>query len=237
MRTKGFIFAAGLGTRLKPLTERVPKALVKLDGKPLIDHVVEKFVGCGITDITVNVHHFPDLIIEHLRNMDTEARFTISDERAFLRDTAGGLKFAMPFLSGCDSVLLYNVDIISDIDLGRLIDFHRASGNDATLAVRHRETSRYFTFDRESMRLTGWLNKNTGERIGGGAPDREEMMAFSGIHVINTSFAEQIPTVEKCSFTRFYLEKYGSNKICAFVHDGGNWFDVGKFEQFRDRLS
>lgn len=236
MKVIGFIYAAGLGTRLRPHTLAKPKALVRVDGKVLLDNAIEKLEDAGITDIIVNVHHFPDQIIEHIRSSRGVARIRVSDERAYLRDTAGGLKFSSPFWGGADALLLYNVDIISDINIRRLLDSHIRSGNSATLAVRNRDTSRYFIFDGSGL-MCGWCNKSTGETILNRSADECNLMAFSGIHVINTGFAAEIPSVEKSSITNFYIEKCRDYQIGAYVHNGDLWDDVGKFEIFKDRLS
>ena len=126
-KTTAFVFAAGLGTRLYPLTADRPKALVCYQNKPLLQHVLEKIVAAGIDDIVVNVHHFPDQIIDFLKKHRFDARIRVSDERAYLRDTAGGLKFAEPLLGDADTLLLYNVDIISNIDINKMLKSHSES--------------------------------------------------------------------------------------------------------------
>ena len=156
------IFAAGLGTRLYPLTADRPKALVEYEGKPLIEHVLQKIIAADIQHIVVNVHHFPDLIINYLKGHPYEAVIVVSDERDYLRDTGGGLKYAAPLLADSENILLHNVDILSDLDLKQLIAYHEKNESLATLAVRQRKTSRYFLFD-EDMRLCGWRNSKTDE--------------------------------------------------------------------------
>ena len=139
MKITGFIFAAGLGTRPYPLTASKPKALVRYNNKTLLDNALEKMSEAGITDVIVNVHHFPDMMVETLRHHPNAAHIHISDERAYLRDTAGGIKFAEHLWQNSDLLLFYNVDILSDINLNTLIDSHIKSRADATLAVRHRQ--------------------------------------------------------------------------------------------------
>lgn len=237
MKETGFIFAAGIGSRLRPLTDNRPKALVKFNGKTLIDSVIEKFLDAGINRIIINVHHFPDQIIDHVKEKGYEADIVVSDERAYLRETAGGLKFAMPFWADSDLVVIHNVDIISDIDLRQLIDYHCSNHGDATLAVRNRTTSRYLLFCRDDRRLCGWMNDKTGERIIKRDVPSADRLAFSGIHVINTEFAAKVPSVEKLSLTNFYLDNAKERNIQSFLHDSGEWADVGKIEFFKDRLS
>lgn len=237
MNITGFIFAAGLGTRLYPLTAEKPKALVKYQGKTLLDNALEKMTACGVTDVIVNVHHFPDMIMEALKQRSFPGRIHISDERAYLRDTAGGVKFSEPFWQRSDLLLFYNVDILSDINLSKLIDYHVEHRADATLAVRNRQTQRYFLFDREERRLCGWENVKTGEKIDALDVDNPIRLAFSGIHVMNTSFARRIPSVEKSSVTRFYLDEASRHRIQGFLHDEDTWQDVGKFQEFCNVLS
>lgn len=237
MKITGFIFAAGLGTRLYPLTADRPKALVKYNNKTLLDNVLDRFFESGITDIIVNIHHFPDLMLEALRSHPCADRIRISDERAYLRDTAGGLKFAEPLWNDSDLLLLHNVDILSDIDLCKLIDNHIVNNAEATLAVRHRKTQRFFVFDETDGQLCGWRNVKTGEQIATRPTENPIDLAFSGIHVLSTRLARTIPTVEKSSITQFYLECSSSHCICAYTHDDDHWLDVGKYEEFHNLLS
>ena len=237
MNITGFLYAAGLGTRLYPLTASRPKALVRYNGKTLLDNALEKLFAAGVSQVIVNVHHFPDMMVEALRRHPMAGRIHVSDERAYLRDTAGGLKFAEHLWQESDLLLLYNVDILSDINLNKLIDNHIQNNADATLAVRHRQTQRYFLFDRNSRELCGWRNIKTGEEIAARPVGDAEELAFSGIHVINPGFAHLIPTVEKSSVTQFYLSQAGAHHILAHIHDGDEWCDVGKYDQFRNLLS
>lgn len=236
-RITGFIFAAGLGTRLYPLTASKPKALVCYQGKTLLDNALEKMFATGVDEVIVNIHHFSDMMLEVLRTHPEAHRIRISDERAYLRDTAGGLKFAEPFWDKSDLLLLYNVDILSNIDLRKLVAYHVDHGAEATLAVRERNTERYFLFDHDSMQLCGWRNVKTGDQIGTNVPDNANMLAFSGIHVVNSEFARKIPTVEKSSVTGFYLSSAESHRILGYVHDKDEWCDVGKFSEFHNLLS
>ncbi len=230
--TSALIFAAGLGTRLYPLTANRPKALVEYEGKPLLEHVLDKIIAAGIHDIVVNVHHFPDQIIDFLKEHPKDARVRVSDERAYLRDTAGGLKFAAPLFANSDHVLLHNVDILSNIDLAKLVEHHVASGADATLAVRDRNTARYLLFDPEDLSLCGWRNVQTGEEIlSRNIPDAIPL-AFSGIHVVNQKVMNNLPTVEKSSIVPFYVHKAGELHIQGYWHQKDDWMDVGKYKDF-----
>ena len=198
---------------------------------------MEKMWACGVTDMVVNIHHFPDMMLEAIRRHPLARHIRISDERAYLRDTAGGLKFAEPFWQDSDLILLYNVDILSDIDLSAMIEHHVSHRADATLAVRNRQTQRYFLFDREGYRLCGWENVKTGERTDVRQVENPIRLAFSGIHVMSTDFALSIPSVEKSSVTQFYLSEAREHRILGYVHDADTWQDVGKFQDFHNFLS
>jgi len=226
------IFAAGLGTRLYPLTANRPKALVCYEDKTLLEHVLDKIIAAGIHDIVVNVHHFPDQIIDFLKAHPKDARVRVSDERAYLRDTAGGLKFAAPLFANSDHVLLHNVDILSNIDLAKLVESHVASGADATLAVRERKTARYLLFDPDDLSLCGWRNVQTGEEILSRNLPNATPLAFSGIHVVNQKVMNNLPTVEKSSIVPFYVQKAGELHIQGYWHQSDDWMDVGKYKDF-----
>ena len=225
------IFAAGLGTRLYPLTADKPKALVEYQGKTLLEHVLSKIIDTGIRHIVVNVHHFPDLIIQYLNKHPHNAEIVISDERDYLRDTGGGLKFAANLLANSENILLHNVDILSDLDLGQLIDYHENQGALATLAVRQRKTSRYFLFD-EEMKLCGWRNSKTGEEILSRETSSYQELAFSGIHVVRRELIDLIPSAEKQSITPIYVELSKTQLLKGFLHNEGHWKDMGKIEDF-----
>ncbi|MCR4964805.1 MAG: NTP transferase domain-containing protein [Bacteroidales bacterium] len=236
-KTMGFVFAAGLGTRLYPLTADRPKALVKYDGTTLLERVLRRLTDAGIERIVVNVHHFPDQIIDFLKKLHFPADIIVSDERAYLRDTAGGLKFAAPFLKDCDRLLLHNVDILSDLSIENFVEEHLRSGADVTLAVKQRETSRYLVFDSKDMRLIGWHDRRTDARRGAPATSDSVERAFSGIHIIDRKIVESIPSVEKSSITDFYLQICQNFKIIGYEHNSDFWQDVGKYDQYINHLS
>ena len=230
-KISAMVFAAGLGTRLYPLTADKPKALVEYQGKPLIEYVLQKIIDAGIQHIVVNVHHFPDLIINYLKEHPHKAEIEISDERDYLRDTGGGLKFAAPLLANSEHILLHNVDILSDLDIKQLIDYHVHHEALATLAVRQRETSRYFLFD-EDMNLCGWRNNKTGEEIRSKAADAYAPYAFSGIHIVHRELIDLIPSPEKQSITPIYVDLAKNHLLKGFLHNEGHWKDMGKIEDF-----
>ncbi|NOR76010.1 MAG: NTP transferase domain-containing protein, partial [Draconibacterium sp.] len=182
---KAMIFAAGLGTRLLNETFDKPKALVQIGGKTLLQHVIEKLKNESIEEIIVNVHHFSELVIKFISENDFGIPIHISDESGELLDTGGGLKKAAYFFDDNSPVLIYNVDVLSDLNLQLLKNEHLKSNAIATLVVRNRVTQRYFKFDSEN-RLVGWLNKKTGETKISIYENFEKSveMAFSGIHIV-----------------------------------------------------
>jgi len=232
---KAMIFAAGLGTRLNNETSDKPKALVEVGGKPLLQHVIEKLKREKITEIVVNVHHFSELVISFLHNNDFGIPIHISDETEKLLDTGGGLKKAARFLNGIDPILIYNVDIIGNLSLQLLLKEHLKLGALVTLAVKNRETQRYFKFD-ENKQLVGWINKKTKEtKIS--IPENFEQateMAYSGIHIVQPEIFSLMPETNRFSITDFYLELAKKHSIKGFFDDSDLWMDVGRPEQLEE---
>jgi N-acetyl-alpha-D-muramate 1-phosphate uridylyltransferase len=224
---KAMILAAGLGTRLKPFTDLHPKALYVIGGITLLEHAVNHLRSAGITEIIVNVHHFADQIIEfiHLHN-NFGLNIIISDERDELLETGGGIKKAGWFFKGCDGAIIRNVDLLSDLDLVSMAGFHINSGALVTLAVRHRETTRYFLFD-DQMNLCGWENHKTGERRLSREASTISTFAFSGIQIIDPKIFPMILEEGKFSVTDLYLRLAKTNCIAGYLEGGSVWKDVG----------
>lgn len=228
---KALIFAAGLGTRLKPLTDTMPKALVPIDGKPLLEHVILKLKAAGFNQIIVNVHHFPDQIIEFLKSKNNfDLRIEISDERDKLLDTGGGVKKAKWFFDDGKPFLVHNVDILSNIDLQSLYQQHLETSPLATLVVSERDTFRYFLFDKEA-RLKGWINEKTGEVRPDHLANTQlfNKLAFSGIQVLSPDvfkLMDHFP--DHFSIVDFYLRNAAQQKIKAYVPHALKMIDVGK---------
>lgn len=230
---KALLFAAGLGTRLKEQTLSKPKALIDLAGKPLLRHAIEHLKQFGISDITVNVFHFAEQVISYLEeNNSFGINIQISDERDQLLDTGGGLKKASVFLNGTEPILIYNVDVISNLDLNLLLKYHQEQKSLATLVVRARETSRYLMFD-SNLQLTGWKNFSNGEtRISRDESFAESQpFAFSGIHLIQPELLDLITEEGKFPIMDLYLRLAKSNSIKAFIDQSDLWMDLGKPEQ------
>jgi len=224
------VFAAGLGTRLKPLTDTMPKALVPVNGKPLIEHVLGKLVTSGFNRVVVNVHHFAPMIKSWIAAHPYKGvEIIVSDESDQLLDTGGGLKKAAPLFNPDAPILIHNVDILSNADLKALYDESRES--DATLLVSRRETSRYLLFDGE-MRLNGWTNAKTGEV----KPPHPTInlsdftqLAFSGIHVFSPRlFPLMADFPDKFGIIDFYLAVCHDHNIHGYEKQDLRLMDVGK---------
>ena len=228
---QAMIFAAGLGTRLKPLTDTMPKALVRVGGEPLLWHVIMRLRAAGFGRLVINVHHFADQIVAYLEangffGLDTQ----VSDERACLLETGGGIRHALPLLDANAPVLIHNVDILSNIDLAA---FYEAAEphSDALLLVSQRTTKRYLLFDQE--RLVGWTNVETGEvrtphiHI----PDGAEKLAFSGVHLLMPSMFPLLKEEpDRFPIIDFYLRRCAEKRIMAHVGHDLQLLDVGKLD-------
>lgn len=232
---KAMVFAAGLGTRLKPLTDTLPKALVPVCGQPLLYHVLTGLVAAGYDDVVVNVHHFPDQIIDYLAAHDWVARIRVSDERDFLRETGGAIRYAEALLRGGEQpFLVHNVDIVSNLDFKWLREQWKP-GALASLVVSERQTQRYFLFD-DNGRLAGWTNLRTGEvRSPYGAidPSRYRKLAFAGIHLLSPVVFDAFGALglgERFSITDFYLKACAEYPVYAAVPPDFMLVDVGKIE-------
>jgi len=230
---KAMIFAAGLGTRLKPLTDTLPKALVPIAGKPLLEHVILKLKSAGFDEIIVNVHHFPDLIIDFLKANDNFGiRIEVSDERDLLLDTGGGIRKAAWFFDDGKPFLVHNVDILSNVDLHALYHQHLRTNALATLVVSKRDTFRYLLFD-DNLRLNGWINEKTGETKPANLKHEKffQKLAFSGIQVLSPAVLKLMETLEpKFPIMDFYLSNASTQTISGFVPDNYSMLDVGKLD-------
>src|SRR5882672_1683079 len=233
---KAMVLAAGLGTRLRPLTDDRPKALVEVAGRTMLEITLARLRSFGIHEVIVNVHHFASLVLQYLKaNDDFGMRIAVSDEPVLL-DTGGGLKKAAYFFAGDSShpaepFILHNVDVISSIDLGRMVQFHTENQAFATLAVQNRETSRYLLFDRQ-LQLCGRRTGQDGkpELVGSSSEPQalyaSQALAFSGIHVISPRLLNRITEEGVFSIITSYLRlAAGGEKIIAFRADEYYWRD------------
>ena len=238
--TTAMILAAGLGTRLKALTQDKPKALVLLNGKPLLQHCIENLIANGFHHIVINVHHFGEQIIDFVESHPFDADIEISDERDLLMDTGGGIVKATPLFKDSKAVLVHNVDIISDVNLYELSQLFLASGDDAWLLTQDRETNRKLLFNIENQ-LVGWMNKAEGQfkwvdeseaalRRAQGPLLYYKEMAFSGLHFFRSDLFAEFE-VKRSSVIDLYLYLAKTNRIISKPIQPDYWFDLGKPEQ------
>ena len=250
---KAMIFAAGLGTRLKPLTETLPKALVPLAGKTLLQWQIEKLKAAGIRDIVVNIHHFPDMIINYLKDNDNfGCNIQVSDERDMLLETGGGLRKAKELLASSPNslitsspILICNVDILSNIDIPTLLQAYNPNEM-GVVVVSPRDTQRYLLFNEEN-RLCGWTNIATGE-VRGPISNTQypisntQKLAFSGMQVLNPRIFDCMDEVvkqkgEKFSLIDLYLSIAEKEILRAYIPENYRMMDVGKINQLSEAES
>lgn len=226
---KAMIFAAGLGTRLKPFTDNHPKALAVVNGKPLLQRNIEYLKSFGINEIVINVHHFADQIIEFLEdNNYFGIEITISDETDQVLETGGGLVKAKANFE--EDFLVMNVDILTDLNLADFIKAHQENKALVTLAVSDRNSSRKLFFN-EQNELKGWRNLKTEEEIKAvDSLDNCKDLAFSGIHVISPTLFDKITEKGKFSIMKVYMDLMKTESIIGFDHSGGILIDVGRPE-------
>lgn len=242
------IFAAGLGTRLKPLTDTMPKALVRVGGEPLIKRVIMNLAAAGVDRIVVNVHHFAEQIIDYLKDNDNFGLdIRISDETAGLLETGGGIKKAAPLFDPTAPILIHNVDILSNVNLSEFYQVASRSENgkvkseesncrddvDAVLLVSWRKTKRYLLFN-DDMRLVGWTNIETGE-VRSPYPDLDpkkcRMYAFAGIHALSPRLLKMMDEFpDRFGIIDFYLKACATHNIKGYVKDDLKLMDIGKLD-------
>lgn len=247
---KAMIFAAGLGTRLKPLTDTMPKALVPVGGKPLLQHAIEKLKAAGFDEIIINIHHFAPQIIGFVEvNHHFDIHIEFSDEQEKLLDTGGGIKKASPFFNDNKPFLVHNVDILSNIDLRKLYEAHtqnnfpdpiRQSGQQsyplATLVCSERKTSRYLLFD-DNNHLKGWINEKTGEIKSPFPyfdPRHYRKLAFAGIQILQPAIFQYMTDLpDRFSIIDFYLSICDKVNVTCYVPENLQLIDVGKTDSLK----
>ena len=227
---KAMIFAAGLGTRLKPITEYLPKALVEVNHKTLLERAINYLGKYGFNELIINIHHHPEKMTSFLSTFtDKNFKISISDESNMLLETGGGLKKAAPFFCKDDKPFaLLNVDILTDLDLSKMLEYHKKYNNLATLAIMKRNSSRQLLFDKNNN-LCGWQNLQSNEtkppflNITNLIP-----FAFSGVHIVSPKIFEFLDKREKFSITDTYINLCKSLQIKGYDHSGDKFIDVGK---------
>ena len=231
-KPRAMVLAAGLGTRLRPLTDLTPKAMLEFRGRPMIDYILEKLHQNGFSQVVINLHHLASQLrtyLEEHRPDGMELHF--SDESGALLDTGGGIVKASELFDPSAPVLIHNVDILSNIDLGALHKEHLASGAMATLAVKERETTRNLLVD-PSGRLKGWRDNRSGKQILLGEPANLKALAFSGIHILSREIFQHLPTDGAFSITTAYLELAKNHSIMTYDHSGDSWIDMAHPSNF-----
>ena len=233
---KAMIFAAGLGTRLRPLTNNRPKALVEVGGIAMLERVINRLKSFGITEIVINIHHFGEKIIDFVRqNNNFGITIHISDERNLLLDTGGGILKAQQWLNGNEPIIIHNADILTDFDLHKMLKQHIENSADATLLVADRKTARYFYINDQNQ-LRGWTNIATGEVKPHNyiANDTDKLRAFGGVHIISPSIFNELKIYSnspKFSITPFYIDRCNDLKIMGYTPlENYQWHDIGKIE-------
>ena len=225
---KAMVLAAGVGSRLRPLTDRLPKALVPIAGQPMIALVLRRLAAVGVRDVVVNVFHHADQMESYLRGCTRLGLHIEISRETELLDTGGGLKKVAAFFAGAEPFFVHNADVVSTVDLRRLYDAHLHSGALATLSVRARPASRLFLFD-AADRLCGWENPTTGERKWATQPVTEaRRVGFDGIQVLSSAILEALVETGPFSLTQAYVRLAGTGeRILACRADGTYWSDVG----------
>ncbi len=221
------LFAAGLGTRLKPLTNDKPKALIEVNGMTMLHMALKKMENAGISKVVVNAHHFSQLIIEEIARFRSERiEIVISDESDQLLDTGGGLLKARPLFDADSPVLLYNVDIVTTASLNDFIAFHHTHNGLASLMVKERPTSRHLLFN-DRMELAGWENLNTGEKILTRETDHYHPFGFQGIHILEPRIFDLITESGKFPIMELYLRLAREHTFMGYESRNELWFDIG----------
>ena len=233
---KAIVFAAGVGSRLKPFTDYMPKALVEVGGIPVLARAIKAVADTGADAVAVNVHHFASVVAQWLRSMDFGVPVFISDESACLLDTAGGIAEIVrnvPGFDGTEDILLHNADIVHDIDLRHMVEQHRRSHADVTVLVDgRRHSSRAFLFD-DAGRLRGWHDTANGVLKGIDAPHPK---AFGGIHIISSVVAKDIAgtiaPATPAGITPYYIDNCDRLNVRAFTPEAPyRWHDIGTPEK------
>ena len=226
------ILAAGLGTRMRPLTDAKPKALVEWEGVPMLEHIIVKLKNQGFDQIVINVHHFAEMIIEFVsRKNQFGIQVEFSHEVDEPLDTGGGVAHASWFFDD-KPFLVHNVDIMSNIDLRKLYNAHIQSGAIATMAVKDRETSRSLLMNHQNL-LKGWRDNRSGETLYVDADNSDLIpIAFSCVHVMNPEIISLFPVEKKFSITPFYLDLARKRDIHLYRHDRDSWTDMGRLDSY-----
>ncbi len=228
---QAMILAAGLGVRLRPLTDNIPKALVKINKRPLLEITIRKLIENDFRKIIINVHHFSDQIKKFLEENTFAADIIISDESDLLLDTGGGIKNARKYFDN-SPILIHNVDIISNLDLKEFYQYHITDDAVASLCVSKRMSNRYLLFNNNDI-LCGWQDVKKDEKIIARNNQELNQFAFNGIHILNPELIDSFPDEKVFSVIKAYLKAAETEEIVAYKCDDIKWIDVGKTENLQ----
>ena len=231
MKKQAIIFAAGLGTRLRPLTNDIPKVLVEVDGVPILERIIEKLIASSFKKIVINTHYFAEKVESFINSKNFDAEIIISYEKVVL-ETGGGLVFAKKYFDR-GNILVYNGDILTDIDVTNLWNTHKENKAIATLASFPRKSSREFLWNKENE-LCGWRNLDTEEYKWSKNTDNFTGQPFAAIHVVSTSIFDVLPKEGKFSLTPAYLEVARSHIIKKWEAKNTYWFDIGSISKLEE---
>lgn len=228
---QAMILSAGLGTRLKPITDELPKALVEVNGKTLIEIAIRNLIENDFRRIIINVHHFADKVKDFINNNTFAADIYVSDESDLLLDTGGGIKHAKKFFDN-SPILIHNVDIISNLNLKEFYQYHISDDSLASLVVSNRKSNRYLLFNEADI-LCGWQDVNKDEKIIVREYSKLNQLAFNGIHILNPHLIDSFPDEKVFSVIKAYLKIAGTEDIHAYVSNDIKWIDVGKVDSLQ----
>lgn len=231
---QAMILAAGLGTRLKPITDSIPKALVEVNGKTLLEITIRKLIENDFRNIVINVHHFADKIKDYLYKNTFAADIILSDETDLLLDTGGGIKFAQKYFDD-SPLLVHNVDIISDLNLKEFYHYHLSDDSIASLVVSKRSSSRYLLFNDQNI-LCGWEDVNKKENIIVRDDKILNQFAFNGIHILNPQILKHFPDEKVFSVIKAYLQIAKTYDIQGYICNDLKWIDVGKLDSLEKAM-
>lgn len=230
---QAMIFAAGLGTRLSPITDTIPKALLPINGVPLLEQLILKLKEEGIERIVINVHHFAQKLIDYINaNNNFSLDIIISDESEKLLDTGGGLLNAKKLFLQDEPILLYNVDVLCNINIARMFEYHMKYMPLATLAVRNRKTSRYLEFDTNFDLIGRYKPNDKTEQL----EKNPNIMGFSGIHIINPEIFYLINETGVFSIVDLYIRICKEHRIIGYLHNTDSWMDCGSYDKIKRML-
>ena len=230
---KALILAAGMGTRLMPLTADKPKILVEVNGVPLLKYIIEKLYKSGFDDLVINLHHKAEQIIEFVKKENfTNIRIQFSYEKDKPLETGGAILHARNLLEDAPAFLIYNGDVLTSLDVAALYQYHTESDSFATLAVKERESSRHFLFNKNNI-LIGWENLNTGERIISRSEPVAVSTAFSAVHVLSSSVFRKFTEQGVFSMRDTYLRLSPDHDIRGYFHEDDVWMDIGSIDRLK----